>query len=157
MLNNANMQPSGSDISKIGGLGAAAAQMQKWPTQQETASAMRMTDESANTQATTSGKTAGGAIKPPLYVPTRRQPSENTRRSVERAAPTGGAQVGYKPRTGFSTMGLGASSSATGSSEIPYEKTELGPGVGSGLGGAVSKPIARPPREGSRGASGSRI
>ena len=35
--------------------------------------------------------------KPPLYMPTKREPSEN-RRSTD--------NTGYKPKTGFSTVGL---------------------------------------------------
>lgn len=44
--------------------------------------------------------------KPPLYMPTKREPSEN-RRSQDKN--------GYKPKTGFSTVGLNSENKSIGS------------------------------------------
>ena len=54
------------------------------------------------------GQPTSGGIKPPLYVPARRQPSENGR-----TVPQPGAQAtnsaAYVPKTGFSSA-IGGSS-----------------------------------------------
>ena len=44
--------------------------------------------------------------KPPLYVPQKREPSEN-RRSTDK--------TGYKPKTGFSSVGLNTADKTIGS------------------------------------------
>jgi len=82
------------------------------------------------------GKSSGGAVKPPLYIPGRREPSNNNRRSIDRRpqqAVMGGAGTdGYASKTGFSSLTLGAqppaqrhaagsTTEAGDKGQIPYE------------------------------------
>lgn len=58
--------------------------------------------------------------KPPLYVPTKRQPRQPSRGSEDR-----GTVGAYKPKTGFSTAGLGSTkSSLTSENKPPMQTTK---------------------------------
>ena len=78
----------------------------------------------------------GGAVKPPLYVPTKREPSNNNRRSTDRKpmnANLGGDTTadGYVSKTGFSSLNMPprapsekktASNTNTSGDQPPYEQ-----------------------------------
>lgn len=88
-------------------------------------------------QASQGGKS--GAVKPPLYVPSKRDPSNHNRRSTDRRpahASMGGEATadGYVSKTGFSSLNLGAPATSTqnqapaprndkaNKDKIPYEE-----------------------------------
>jgi len=106
-------QSQGTEISTTGGLGAASGV--QWPS--HAAQNMKTMESTVGSstgfaQMSQGGKSSGGAVKPPLYVPGRREPSNNNRRSIDRRpqqAVMGGAGTdSYASKTGFSSLALGA-------------------------------------------------
>ena len=127
----------GAESSAAGGVGGAA--NIQWPSQAgQNMKTMESTIGSSTgfAQASQGGKS--GAVKPPLYIPSRRDSSNNNRRSTDRRpahATMGGATAadGYVSKTGFSSLNLGTTSSSTdpapartsdkaSQEKIPYEQ-----------------------------------
>ena len=114
--------PSPHEVGVGGGLGGAS--QMSWPSQ--AGKNMKTLDSSLG---------ASGAsqqpVKPPLYVPSRRQPSENAaRRSTDKGAKgPPGAPGAYVSKTGFSSLGGPSSSPA------PVPKKENSARGAGGFGG----------------------
>ena len=105
MVNN-NIGGNTTEASSTAGVGAAG--KISWPSQ--AGKNVKQPDNTIEPGARmgSRGQPTSGGVKPPLYVPSRRQGSENGR-TVPQASP-GTNSSAYVPKTGFSSIGASSPS-----------------------------------------------